>query len=88
MNRMKQAVALLLVVVMMVSVLSGCGKKTATKNKGSKSKYKVCMVTDAGDITDQSFRIPWWTGSAWSYEIWLWLCTGNQCSSRRDGNYR
>lgn len=56
MNRMKKAVALLLVVVMMVPVLSGCGKKTATKNKGSKSKYKVCMVTDAGDITDQSFN--------------------------------
>lgn len=56
MKIMKKAVALLLVVVMLVPVLSGCGKKTTTKNKGSKSKYKVCMVTDAGDITDQSFN--------------------------------
>lgn len=56
MKRLKKAVSLLLIVAMMISVMTGCGKKTTTTNKKGKSKYKVCMITDAGDITDQSFN--------------------------------
>lgn len=56
MKRLKKAVSLLLIVAMMIPVMTGCGKKTTTTNKKGKSKYKVCMFTDAGDITDQSFN--------------------------------
>lgn len=56
MKRLKKAVSLLLIVAMMIPVMTGCGKKTTTTNKKGKSKYKVCMITDAGDITDQSFN--------------------------------
>ena len=56
MKRLKKAVSLLLIVAMMIPVMTGCGKKSATTNKKGKSKYKVCMITDAGDITDQSFN--------------------------------
>lgn len=56
MKRLKKAVSLLLIVAMMIPVMTGCGKKASTTNKKGKSKYKVCMITDAGDITDQSFN--------------------------------
>ena len=56
MKRLKKAVSLLLIVAMMIPVMTGCGKKTTTTNKKGNSKYKVCMITDAGDITDQSFN--------------------------------
>lgn len=56
MTKWKKAVSVLLIVATMVLMVSGCGGKTATtENKGS-SKYRVCMITDAGDITDQSFN--------------------------------
>ena len=56
MKRLKKAISLLLIVAMMIPVMTGCTKKTTTTNKKGKSKYKVCMITDAGDITDQSFN--------------------------------
>lgn len=56
MNKCKKAVSVLLIAAMLVLMLSGCGGKTvATENTGS-SEYRVCMITDAGDITDQSFN--------------------------------
>lgn len=56
MTKWKKAVSVLLIVATMALMVSGCGEKTATtENKGS-SKYRVCMITDVGDITDQSFN--------------------------------
>ena len=56
MTKWKKAVSVLLIVATMALMVSGCGGKTATtENKGS-SKYRVYMITDAGDITDQSFN--------------------------------
>ena len=56
MTKWKKAVSVLLIVATLGLMVSGCGKKTAvTKNTGS-SKYRVCMITDSGDITDQSFN--------------------------------
>ncbi len=54
MRKAKRCVSVLLVVVMIVS-LAGCGGPSAFENKGS-SDYRVAMITDAGDITDQSFN--------------------------------
>ena len=51
---MKKILALLLALVMVMS-LAACGGKAA-KTDG----YKVAMVTDYGDITDQSFNQTTW----------------------------
>ena len=50
---MKKIIALLLVVVMVLG-LAACGKS------GSGDGYKIAMVTDYGDITDQSFNQTTW----------------------------
>jgi len=56
MKTCKKAVSILLIAAMMALMLVGCGGKSiATENTGS-SEYRVCMITDAGDITDQSFN--------------------------------
>ena len=56
MKKSKKIVSLMLIMAMLTLMLSGCGGKTeADKDTGS-SEYRVCMVTDAGDITDQSFN--------------------------------
>ena len=56
MTKVKKMLSIILIAGMIVSLAVECGNKTATtENKGS-SKYRVCMVTDAGDITDQSFN--------------------------------
>ena len=52
----KRFVSVLLVVAMMALMLAGCGKQSVTTENTGKSKYRVCMITDAGDITDQSFN--------------------------------
>ena len=55
----KKIVSMLMIVLMAASVMTGCGgKNTASEetDSTSNSEYKVCMVTDAGDITDQSFN--------------------------------
>ena len=59
MNHYRKIVSLMLVLAMATSVLAGCGGKNAeAENTDDKlnSEYRVCMITDAGDITDQSFN--------------------------------
>lgn len=53
MKKWKRAIALLLSAALIFS-LAGCGS-ARTENKGQ-SEYRVCMITDSGDITDQSFN--------------------------------
>ena len=48
---MKKILAMLLVLVMALSLVA-CG----SSNGGSDDEYKVAMITDYGDITDQSFN--------------------------------
>ena len=54
---MKKILALLLVLALSLTLVAcGSGKKDAA----STGSYKVAMVTDYGDITDQSFnQTPW-----------------------------
>ena len=54
---MKKILALLLVLVMALSLVA-CGAEKPAENKGG--EYKVAMVTDYGDITDQSFNQTTW----------------------------
>jgi len=54
---MKKLLALLLAVVMMAALLVGCN---STEGDGEDAGYKVAMVTDYGDITDQSFNQTTW----------------------------
>ena len=51
---MKKFLALLLALVMALSLFA-CGKKDDGGDKDA-SEYKVAMITDYGDITDQSFN--------------------------------
>ena len=56
MTKLKRVLSLIIVVSMTIMLAAGCGSRMArTENTGS-SSYRVCMVTDAGDITDQSFN--------------------------------
>ena len=56
---MKKFLALLLALVMALSLFA-CGKKDNgdkdNKDNADNSAYKVAMITDYGDITDQSFN--------------------------------
>ena len=53
---MKKYLALLLALVISLSLFA-CGKKEGDDNKDKdKTEYKVAMITDYGDITDQSFN--------------------------------
>ena len=53
---MKKYLAPLLALVMSLSLFA-CGKKEGDDNKDKdKTEYKVAMITDYGDITDQSFN--------------------------------
>ena len=60
---MKKFIALLLAAVMALSLVA-CGGETApgteTTEAKTESAYKVAMVTDYGDITDQSFNQTTW----------------------------
>jgi len=47
----KRVLSLMLVLAMAVGMFAGCGSKT----EGA-GEYKVAMITDYGDITDQSFN--------------------------------
>ncbi len=52
---MKKLVSLLLAATLAVGCLVGCGGNGDT-NEGGGEKYAVAMITDYGDITDQSFN--------------------------------
>ena len=56
---MKKVLALILALVMALALVA-CGSKTTTTTDTSKTDtkttYKVAMITDYGDITDQSFN--------------------------------
>ena len=54
---MKKILALLLALVMALSLIA-CGAEKPAENKAS--EYKVAMITDYGDITDQSFNQTTW----------------------------
>ena len=56
MKKTKKLVSVLLIAAMMTLVLAGCGGKATADADTGGSEYKVCMITDAGDITDQSFN--------------------------------
>ena len=61
---MKKILALLLVLVMALSLVA-CGSETPAETKAPEAgetatEYKVAMVTDYGDITDQSFNQTTW----------------------------
>ena len=68
MKRMKTLAALFMVVCMAVSVI-GCGPSKSSQGSGN-SAYRVAMITDSGDITDQSFNQT-------TYEACLEYCTEN-----------
>ncbi len=67
---MKQRLIAMLLAVMMVLSLTACGGdsgKTDDDNAGAKGDMKVAMVTDSGDITDQSFnQTTYETCKAWA----------------------
>lgn len=69
MKRMKSLAALLLAVCLLISAV-GCGSSGVNKNTGN-SEYRVAMITDSGDITDQSFNQT-------TYEACLEYCTENE----------
>ena len=74
--KMKKLVSLFLVASLAVGCLTGCGgnKETgndaATTDTPEASEYAVAMVTDYGDITDQSFNQT-------TYEACKQFCTEN-----------
>ena len=68
MKRMKKLAALFLVICMAVSAI-GCGPSKSSQGTGN-SDYRVAMITDSGDITDQSFNQT-------TYEACLEYCTEN-----------
>ena len=55
-RRWKRMLSVLLIAVMVTLMAAGCGNQTATTENTGSSKYRVCMITDSGDITDQSFN--------------------------------
>ena len=56
---MKKILAMLLAVMLVVSLFAGCGSKNE-QPEATGSVNKVAMITDYGDITDQSFNQTTW----------------------------
>ena len=57
MKQGKRSLALVLILALLSSCLiTGCGQSSAGTENSGQSEYRVCMITDAGDITDQSFN--------------------------------
>ena len=63
---MKKLLALLLAVVMVTCLFAGCAETGNNGTEGTESTgenasaYKIAMITDYGDITDQSFNQTTW----------------------------
>ena len=53
---MKKFLALLLAAVMTLALVACGGKDNGNANNDGKTTEKVAMITDYGDITDQSFN--------------------------------
>ena len=63
---MKKLIAALLASLMVLSLVA-CGGGNNDSNSSSSSDMKIAMITDSGDITDQSFnQMTYETAKAWS----------------------
>lgn len=57
MNVTKKIISFILVLTMLCSLfLTGCGDTKTVYNGDPESEYKVAMITDSADITDQSYN--------------------------------
>ena len=85
---MKKILALLLALCMMVSLVAcGGSEEKAEAPASAASEYKVAMVTDYGDITDQSFNQTTWEaviafGEANGVEYKYYKPTSNDTAGR------
>ena len=84
---MKKILALLLVLAMALSLVACGGSEEAAAPAETATEYKVAMVTDHGDITDQSFNQTTWEaciafGEANGVEYKYYKPTTNDTSSR------
>ena len=61
---MKKMIALLLALVMVMGLLTACGGSGENAPGAGASEYKVAMITDYCDITDQSFNQTSYEGCA------------------------
>ena len=80
---MKKILALLLVAIMVIGMFAGC----ANSNAGNKNANKIAMVTDYGDITDQSFNQTTWEavkafGEKNKIDVKYYKPTNNDTASR------
>ena len=80
---MKKILALVLSVLMVAALFAGCG--AAKEEAGAKSK--VAMITDYGDITDQSFNQTTWEacvkfGQDYNYDVKYYKPTSNDTAGR------
>ena len=79
---MKKILALLLVAIMVIGMFAGCANAGGDKNAN-----KIAMVTDYGDITDQSFNQTTWEavkafGEKNKVEVKYYKPTNNDTASR------
>ena len=90
---MKKILAMLLALVMVLSLAAcGAGESEGTEaaggeTAGAASEYKIAMVTDYGDITDQSFNQTTWEavvafGEANGYDTKYYKPTTNDTAGR------
>ena len=47
---------IVLLILTMITATTACGSTVPATTPGNNPDYKVAMVTDSGDITDQSFN--------------------------------
>ena len=83
---MKKFIAMMLALVMALSLVA-CGEKAPVDEGNDEPEYKVAMVTDYGDITDQSFNQTTWEavvafGKDNNVETKYYKPTTNDTSSR------
>ena len=61
---MKRYLSLLIAAVMVLGLLAGCGGTDTQPQGGEAGEYRVAMITDYCDITDQSFNQTSYEGCA------------------------